>query len=203
MKYLFLTLIVFTILSCETKIAKYNNPVKKTEIIDTTNSIATKSKIADELFSLLKKYQIISNNYPKSNIILLKSSKLNDSITFSSVHFPFDSTLQNLYESELVFNALILHRNDQIINYHVIDAVEEEDFNFLFSSEQYIIYEFYSSPVGYTIYYILNTKNKRLFKSEAIEEGYVIESSKINFEHKTLTASLNKKTKMYSLKKVW
>jgi hypothetical protein len=192
-KYIIITFLALIIISYETKKPKHNNSAKINETISKNISDEEKTSTDKSLISLLKQSQIISHNYSDSKIKLLCNSILNDSSNFSAIQFPFDSTIQDLYESELLFNVMILHKKNEIRNYLVIDAMDEEDFNFITSSKDFIVYEFYSSPVGYTIYYILNSENQKLFKSEPIEEGYIIDTSKINFIKNTISATFSKK----------
>jgi len=49
----------------------------------------------------------------------------------------------------------------------------------------------------------LETKSMYLYKTEANEEGFAIDTSNINFNNKTLLTSFNKKNKTYSLIKIW
>ena len=203
MKYLTITLIVCILTGCETKKTKDRIQVEKTEVIDSTTITEAITKVDTTFFSLLKSNQIISKSYPEASIKVLNTQAIEENKEFSAIKFPYDSTLKELYESELIFNAIILHNENEIINAHVIDAVDEEDFSLLYSTEHYLIYEFYSSPVGYTIYYIFTNKNKQLLKSEPVEEGFAIDTSKINFERYSIQTSFNKNYKEYTLTKVW
>ncbi len=203
MKYLFIVILALTVSTYNIKNAKQTNMVKKPNISDTTNATKQIPLPDNQLISLLKANQIISNNYPDTALKLLNTEIIGEKKKFSTIQFSYDTCLQDLYESELVFNAMILYSNNELINSHVIDAVYKEDFTLLFSTEHYTIYEFYSSPVGYIIYYIFNHKNKHLFKSKPIEEGYVIDTSKINFKQKSIQTNFNNNHKGYSLTIVW
>lgn len=203
MKFLFIALIAFTIIGCGTKKTKTSIPVDKPVLIDTSKKTEAISSFNGNLSALLKSNQIISQNYPVTKLKLISTHIISKNEVFTAIHFPYDTTLQELYESELVFNALMLHNENEIINAHVIDAVDEEDFSLLFSSKHYLVFEFYSSPVGYTIYYIFDINDEQLLKSEPVEEGYIIDTSKINFESKSIMTSFNETYKEYSLTKIW
>ncbi len=220
MKYLYFVLIIqFFIVSCTVKDSKDNsnadskieenaekinseNPNKIME--DNTDLKNKEQQIYNmEVISLLKKSKLIPETYPDSGIINVKKLRVDDLKWLTFVQLDFDESLKDFYESELVFNILLLNDSTNIYNSCVIDAVYFEDFNYLFLYENNYFFEFYSSPVGYTQYYIFNTAEQKLFTTEPLDEGFFIDTTTLNYSIKIFTAKFDKQSRDFKLKEVW
>ena len=164
MKHLINFTIILFLLSCGNANFKkdQSNLNSKNEKNDKSEDLR-KEKDIDKInmLNILRNENIISDEYSEKGIKKSIVFKLDDKYNLSFIQFEYDESLKKIYDSELVFNLLMVNDTSKILNYKIIDSVDSDDFNYLFEYEGNYFFEFYSSPVGYTIIYIFNNNEKK------------------------------------------
>jgi hypothetical protein len=81
---------------------------------------------------------------------------------------------------------IIVSDGGKIMKLISIPAIYDEDVKFIFkdTSNRYF-FEYYSSPAGYTMYYIIDTNADKIYKTEYFPENEIFIKKSFNFQTKT------------------
>jgi len=206
MKHLINFTIILFLLSCGNANFKkdQSNLNSKNEKNDKSEDLK-KEKDIDKInvLNILRNENIISDEYSEKGIKKSIVFKLDDKYNLSFIQFEYDESLKKIYDSELVFNLLMVNDTSKILNYKIIDSVDSDDFNYLFEYEGNYFFEFYSSPVGYTIIYIFNNNEKKMFNTSPLDEGFVMDTTTFDYSKKKFNAKFEHDIIECKLIEIW
>ena len=123
----------------------------------------------DTIYQFLIDNSIIPEGYPKSGILSQETIEI-ESYKIRIAKFAYDTTLKQ--DTIVPIQNILYTRNDtEIVCYKLIPAINEDDFRYLFEKDSFLVFDNYSSPLGYTELYLYNSQNNELLKSEKLDEA--------------------------------
>ena len=206
MKHLINFITILFLLSCgNADFKKDHGNLNKISEQNAKDEDLIKEKETDyfNVLNILRNENIISDEYSEKGIKKSMVFKLDDKYYLSFIQFEYDESLKKMYDSELVFNLLMVNDTSKILNYKIIDSVDSDDFNYLFEYEGNYFFEFYSSPVGYTIIYIFNNKEKKMFNTSPLNEGFVMDTTTFDYSKKKFNAKFEHDIIECKLIEIW
>jgi len=192
---LLIILLSLTVLSCNINNennSKTNNTqdtivdIQSNKIVkpDTIHTSINKENEYGKFLDFLKANHIISNKFRITDVLSKKEIIKNKGLSLVLFQLNTDKDY-DVNCSDPICVWVVLIKNQKPVLYSKIPVVYEEDFKFLFTDRHYSYFEYYSSPVGFSEYYIFDTANNKIYKTERIEEGEKVIRDSFNFSDKT------------------
>jgi len=151
---------------------------------DTTNNLATEKKA--------KPILDLSIKFTKDQIISERTFKVDSNI--SIVMYKVNNENNICVLDDPICGIVLVKDKGVIINYFIEHMIYKEDFDFMFKDKNKRYYfEYYSSPVGYTVIYIVEPDGWKIWKTQYINEGEELIKNSFDFKTKTFKVKDNEK----------
>lgn len=179
----FLAFIIFS--SCNDKVPiEAHTDSQPTELVAPGDSI-------EVAFQLLRFNDIISKNFPKTNILFYKSVALAEAKVYLVKLEYFEQ--DDKWNKDPIYNIILVEGKGSTKCYEIIPSAYIEDLSIIDATNKLIMFEYYSSPVGYSEIIIYSINGNLLYKTDEIDESDSIDLSSINLD--SMKAKLMNKEK--------
>jgi len=204
MKNIFLFLFSLTILSCNrtsqnnNKLEYFNinnpqdttinsKPFKKA-VKDTTLIPENRKSENNKLLTLLTANNIIPMKFNSEEVLSKTDIVIDKDLSLVVLKIESAENIAKNCTDPICVLVIFINKN-KLVNHIKIPIVYEDDFSFLFADGHYYYFEYYSSPVGYSEYYIFDTENHIVYKTEQINEGDKVIRNSFDFTSKKFKIS--------------
>ncbi|MES2732420.1 MAG: hypothetical protein V4714_11745 [Bacteroidota bacterium] len=148
-------------------------------------------------YQVLLKTGIINSKFPINKLLFYKDYFAQDNHLLL-IKIDYDENIK--YKDSSITNCLIICNGDSIGKVKAIDSINEDDFIYKYNHNGLSIFSYYSSPVGYIEYYILDNKNQKLYVSEQIYDSEDLDTLSIDLRLMSVRAIKLKTSEAIPLK---
>jgi len=160
---------------------------KTLQITDSLKISKENNKNHDFIKSLIS-HKIVPNTVISDDILNKKDILKKSNLTLTLVNLEIKSDTDSIC-NDPICAIIILMKDGKPFHFIKIPAIYEDDVRFLFSDDNnHYVFENYSSPAGYSNFYIYDLTNMIVYKSDKIGEG-TIDKNSFNYTKHTFTAN--------------
>lgn len=147
-----------------------------------SNEVAkTKSDSIDFAYRLLLKCGLINNVFLIKDLISISTYPMQRDLDVSLIKINGNKGF-NDFNGGAIYNILLVHKEFEVKSSKWFTSVYEDDFILYRNLDTFLVFDSYSSPVGYSIFVFLKKNSQELFVSDRLDEGDKIDLTDVDFE---------------------
>lgn len=134
------------------------------------------------LSKLLYDINVVDVDLRTNNIVGFKKIKFLNSDTILLLELDFNNYYVDDFYSENLF--YIINLNSE--RWFVLQATQDDEFELYYQKNSFLIFDYYSSPVGLLKYYLFDIKNQLLYETQFLNENTYIDTNRFDINSLTL-----------------
>lgn len=171
--------------SCENGTAKEKLPNKIVAQVRNGTPVIKQKTTIDSIISsavnFLKMNGLIGSETNASSCISYAEERKGD-FRFCLLKTNYSKELGEEYEDEPLYIFLYVRNNTRLINYCVLAAINEEDFQFKFFKEEVPVYTYYDAATGWEKLLIYNADENAFMITKAYDESVEFKIDSMNLK---------------------